>query len=411
MTVSTTSIAFALKRLYPEGRVANMVYQDNPLLAMIDKEGGFGGEGSVIPVRYADTQGRSNTFADAQTASQTTAGSLKGVAFLCTRTKDYQIYNIETEAMLAADEAGKATFLKSLDTEVSSALNNFGRARAIALYGDGVGALGTVTISGTTCTMVNVNDITNVEPGMKIVCCAAPNTSILRNSGTGQTIVSVDSDAGTFTIDANTDTITNADFIFVKGSRQVAAITLQTQWLQLSGLEAWNPATAPTSASFFGVDRSIHPSRLGGLRINISSFNPEEGVVTAMHRLAREGGNPSHLFMNNIDAKNVEVALGSKAVTEYTGIGDIGFTGIRVLGPKGRDVMIYADQNAPSGVGRLLQLDTWKLRYMREMAIMQDFDGATLSRSASADSYEGRISFYGQLTCRAPGRNARLVLP
>lgn len=411
MTVSTSSIAFALKRLYPQNRVENLVYEDNPLLAMISKEGGFGGEGSVIPVRYADTQGRSSTFSDAQTGAGTSAGSLKGVAFLCTRVKDYQIYEIETEAMLAADEAGKAAFLKSLDSEVSSALNNFGRSRAISLYGDGVGSLGTVSVAGLVLTMVNPNDITNVEPGMKIVCSTgATATAILRNGGAGQSIVSVDSDAGTFTIDANTDTITTGDHIFVKGDRQVAAITLQSQWLRLSGLEAWNPATAPTSTTFFGVDRSVHPTRLGGLRHNISTMNPEEGVVTAMHRLAREGGRPSHLFMNNIDAKNVEVALGSKAETVYTGVGDIGFTGIRILGPKG-DVMIYADQNAPSGVGRLLQLDVWKLRYMRELAIMQDFDGATIARKASADAYEGRISFYGQLTCRAPGRNSRLVLP
>lgn len=412
MTVSTSSIAFALKRLYPQQRVENLVYKDNPLLAMISKEGGFGGEASVIAVRYADTQGRSATFADSQTGAASAAGSLKGVAFLCTRIKDYQTYEIETEAMLAADEAGKAAFLKSLDTEVSSALNNFGRSRAISLYGDGIGSLGTVTVSGTTLTMVRPDDITNVEPGMKIVASTgATSTAILRNSGTGQSIVSVDTDAGTFTIDANTDTITNGDHIFVKGDRQAAAITLQSQWLRLSGLEAWNPATAPTSTAFFNVDRSVHPTRLGGLRINISSFNPEEGFTAAMHRLAREGGNPSHCFMNNIDAKNVEVALGSKATVEYAQLGQIGFTGIRVLGPKGRDVMIYADQNAPSGVGRLLELDTWKLRYMRELAIMQDFDGATLSRKASADAYEGRISFYGQLTCTAPGRNARLVLP
>lgn len=409
MTVSTTSIAFALKRLYPQNRVDNLVYQDNPLLAMISKEAGFGGEGSVIAVRYADTQGRSASFADAQTGAGATA--LKGVAFLCTRVKDYQVYEIETEAMLAADEAGKAAFLKSLDTEVSSALNNFGRSRAISLYGDGIGALGTVSVSGTTFTMVNPNDITNVEPGMKIVASTgAVATNILRNGGTGQTIVSVDSDAGTFVVDANTDTVTTGDYIFVKGDRQVAQITLQSQWLRLAGLEAWNPATAPTSTAFFGVDRSVHPTRLGGLRHNISTMNPEEGIVTAMHRLAREGGRPTHLFMNNIDSKNVQVALGSKAETVYTGVGEIGFTGIRILGPKG-DVMIYADQNAPSGVGRLLQLDTWKLRYMRELAIMQDFDGATLSRKATTDSYEGRISFYGQLTCTAPGRNSRLVLP
>lgn len=409
MTVTTTSIAFALKRLYPQTRIDNLVYQDNPLLAMIDKEGGFGGSDTAIAVRYADSMGRSATFANAQAGA--TATNQKGVQFQVTRVKDYQIYELESEAMLAADEAGKAAFVKVLDTEVSSALNNFGRSRAISLYGDGIGALGSVTVAALVLTLANPNDITNFEVGQVLVCSTgATKTAILRNSGTGCNVVAVDRDAGTVTIDVNTDTITTGDWVFIKGDRQVAAITLQSQWLRLSGLEAWNPVTAPTSTTFFNVDRSVDPTRLGGLRQDISTFNPEEGLVTAMHRLAREGGRPSHLFMNNIDAKNVQVSLGSKAELEYTAIGEIGFSGIRVIGPKG-DVMIYADQNAPSGVGRLLQLDTWKLRYMKELAWIQAMDGAPLARKATTDSYEGRIAFYGQLTCTAPGRNSRLVLP
>lgn len=409
MTVTTTSIAYALKRLYPQERVDNLVYEDNPLLAMVDKEGGFGGSDSAIAVRYADSMGRSASFADAQTGA--TAGNAKGVQFQVTRVKDYQIYELESEAMLAADEAGKAAFVKVLDTEVSSALNNFGRSRAISMYGDGIGALGQITVAGLVFTIQNPNSITNFEVGQKIVASTgATQTAILRNSGAGSTILAVDRDAGTITVDANADVMATNDWVFIKGDRQVAAITLQSQWLRLSGLEAWNPVTAPTSTTFFNVDRSLDPSRLGGIRQDISTFNPEEGLVTAMHRLAREGGRPSHIFMNNIDAKNVQVSLGSKVNLEYTRIGEIGFTGIRIVGPKG-DVMLYADQNAPSGVGRLLQLNTWKLRYMKELAWIQAMDGAPLSRKATTDSWEGRIAFYGQLTCTSPGRNSRLVLP
>jgi hypothetical protein len=408
MTVTTATIAYALKRLYPQSRIDNLVYEDNPLLAMIAKEGGFGGSDTALAVRYADTQGRSATFANAQAGAA--ASNQRGVQFLVTRVKDYQIYQLETEAILAADN-DKAAFVKVLDTEVSSALNNFGRSRAISLYGDGIGSLGTVTVAALVMTLANPNDITNFEVGQIIVCSTgATKTAILRNGGAGQTVVAVDRDAGTFNIDVNTDGITTGDHIFIKGDRQVAAITLQSQWLRLSGLEAWNPATAPTSTTFFNVDRSVDVTRLGGLRQDISTMNPEEGLVTAMHRLAREGGRPSHFFTNNIDAKNIQVALGSKAELEYTRIGEIGFTGIRIVGPKG-DVMIYADQNAPSSVGRLLQLNTWKLRYMRELAYIQDMDGASLSRLATSDAYEGRIAFYGQLTCTSPGRNSRLVMP
>ena len=126
MTVTTTTIAFALKRLYPQSRIDNLVYQDNPLLAMIEKEGGFGGDSTVIAVRYADSMGRSATFANAQTSAGLAggAGNQKGVQFLLTRVKDYAVYELESEAMLAADEVGKQAFVKVLDTEVSSALNN-----------------------------------------------------------------------------------------------------------------------------------------------------------------------------------------------------------------------------------------------------------------------------------------------
>ena len=408
MTVTTATIAYALKRLYPQSRIDNLVYEDNPLLAMIAKEGGFGGSDTALAVRYADTMGRSATFANAQAGA--IASNQKGVQFLVTRVKDYQIYQLEMEAILAADN-DKAAFVKVLDTEVSSALNNFGRSRAISLYGDGVGSLGTVTVAALVLTLANPNDITNFEVGQILVASTgATKTDILRGAPTGATVTAVDRDAGTVTIGANPDAIATGDHLFIAGDRQTAAITLQSQHLRLSGLESWNPATAPTSTTFFNVNRAVDPTRLGGLRQDISTMNPEEGLVTAMHRLAREGGRPTHFFCNNIDAKNIQVAYGSKVETEYTRIGEIGFTGIRITGPKG-DVMLYADQNAPSAVGRLLQLNTWKLRFMRELAYIQDMDGNSLSRLASSDAYEGRISFYGQLTCTSPGRNSRLVMP
>lgn len=413
--VTPTAIAYALKRLYPQSRIDNLVYQDNPLLAMIPKEGGFGGDVTAIAVRYADSVAQSADFATAQSQSGSMAN--KGLQFLVTRVKDYQLYNLATEAILAG-ENDKAAFVRTLDTEVTSALNNFGRARGIDLYRDGVGERAQIAVGGVSgagpyvFTLANPNDITNFEVGRTVVFSnGSTKTNILRNSGGGVVITAVDRDAGTFTTATNPDSGAASDFVFFKGDRQVAAITSNSQWLRLSGLEAWNPVSAPTAGdSFFSRDRSVDPSRLAGIRQDISSLNPEEGLVTAMHRVAREGARPSHLFANNIDVKNIQVALGSKAELEYTRIGEIGFTGIRVNGPKG-DVMLYSDQNAPSGVGRLLQLDSWKLRYMRELAYIQDMDGARLSRVYNDDAYEGRIAFYGQLTCTAPGFNSRLVMP
>lgn len=409
MAITTATIAYLLKNMYPQKRLQDLVYKDNPLLALMPKGTGIGGKVTVIGLKYGDTVAQSADFATAQALAGSEAN--KGVQFLLTRVKDYQLYQIETEAMLAAEDDMEA-FARTLDDTVSGALNNFGRARGIDLYRDGVGERGQVSgITGAgpyTWTLTNPNDITNFEVGrVLVVSTGATKTANLRNSGGGVAIATIDRDAGTFTTTTNPDSAAGNDWIFFKGDRQVA----YTAARRLSGLEAWNPASAPGgSDSFFGVNRSADATRLAGQRIDISTLLPEEGLVTAIHRVGREGGNPKHLFLNNVDAKNIHLSLGAKATTEYTQVGGIGFSTIRVTGPKG-DFNVYADQNAPSGVGRLLQLDTWKLRYLRKLAFVQDLDGTSMLRVYNDDSYEGRIAFYGNLSCEAPGWNARLVMP
>jgi hypothetical protein len=129
-----------------------------------------------------------------------------------------------------------------------------------------------------------------------------------------------------------------------------------------------------------------------------------------MSKLAREGGKPDHLFLNYTDVRNVHLALGAKAVTEYMQVGEIGFSTIRLTGPKG-DVKIIADQDCDVSVGRLLTLDTWALNHLGEMVNVLDMDGAQLSRVYNADQFEGRAAFFGNVGCDAPGFNARLVMP
>ncbi len=48
MSLDMTSFASALKVHYTDQRVENMVYQDNPLLAMIPKMTSFGGKNLPI---------------------------------------------------------------------------------------------------------------------------------------------------------------------------------------------------------------------------------------------------------------------------------------------------------------------------------------------------------------------------
>lgn len=409
MAVTTSTIAYALKRVYSGRAVENAVYKDNPLLAMMRKEGGFTGSHHIHAIRYRDTGGRSTAFGTAQTLAGTSLGASAGLQFLVTRVKNYQVYTLETEAILAGRD-DKGSLLRTLTTEVDSALNNIGRDMAQDIYriGNGAKALTTNRTGAGPFTWTVGEGIANIEVGMTVVFAATANGA-LRGS-TGEAVVSVDRGAGTFTTATNADSAASGDYVYIKGDRAAGAITA-ADYLKVSGLDAWVPASAPSSGeSFFGVDRSPDATRNAGLRIDISTYNPEEGLVVALHQLAREGGDPSHLFTSFLDSRNIHLALGAKAETEYMKVGDIGFSSIRVTGPKG-DVRVIADQNAQQAVGNLLTMDTWAIKHLGDFINVLDLDGARLSRESAADRFEGRMAFYGNVVCYAPGRNARLVMP
>lgn len=58
---------------------------------------------------------------------------------------------------------------------------------------------------------------------------------------------------------------------------------------EIKGLEAWIPAADPGATSFFGVDRSVDVTRLGGLRKDLSGKPIEEALMEACELTYREG--------------------------------------------------------------------------------------------------------------------------
>lgn len=409
-----------LKYLYSPKELLNAVYKDNPLFALLPKAGGFTGRSLIHALTYGNSLARSAAFATAQGragingASGTDSGFNRDVNFTVTRVKNYAMYTIEQELLLAA-VGDRSSFVRGLTQLVDGTLqtlnNDFGRD----VYGSGLGELGQMTaISGSGPYTWTVGEaITQIEVGMEIVVSTgSTKTAALRNSGGGVAVVSVDRAAGTFTTTTNPDSAVANDWLFIKGDRPAGSTTAIGSMLKIAGMEAWNPVTSPSaSESFFGVDRSVDATRLAGQRLSIASLQPEEGLITALNALAREGGDPSHIFMNFSDEKNVKLALGSRVDAEYTQVGDIGFESIRVRGPKG-PVRIYADRNAPVGYGRILTLNTWELKHLGDLVNRGDAgnDGG-LAREYQADRFEGRMSFYGNLLCHAPSKNMVVTLP
>lgn len=392
MALNMTTFAAALKQHYTDEKIENMVYKDNPFLAMISKYEDFGGENLKLPVKYGIPMGRSATFADA--VANKSASQLK--AFLLTRKADYAIASIANET-IEASKGNANAFIEAATFEIDGAIESATRSLAVSLFGDGSGSLGvigsmsTTTASNDTITLATIQDITNFEVGMQL------------NFGTASVnkeISSINRDTGVFILDAASGG-TVSEAIYVDGDKDN----------MLTGLGGWLPSTAPTSGdSFFGVDRSADSTRLAGIRFDASSLPLEEGLIGAAARVAREGGKPDVCFINYSNFADLEKALGSKVSYVDVKINpEIGFRGILIHGPRG-PIKVVPDQNCPNGVAYMIQMDVWKLYSLGKAPKILDSDGLKFLRESTADAVEARIGYYAQLGCRAPGFNVRVGL-
>lgn len=404
MALDTTSFASGLKVHYTQDAVKSLVYADNPFLAMIPKMEKFGGKNLPIPVIYANPQGRSATFSTAQTNK----GSTKIKDFTLTRVSDYSLASISNEVILASQGNSEA-FMEAATTEIDGAIMQATRSLAVSMYRNGSGSIGQVQTSSfavTTLTLGNSTatdpeSVTNFEVGMVLVTNDTDDATSVR-SGT-LTVSGVDRVAGTLTTSANLSTgisaIAQNDYIFVQGD----------PGNKISGLDAWLPSTVSATA-FFGLDRTVDSTRLGGVQYDASAQNIEEGLVDAAARVAREGGKPDVCFMNYKNYANLEKALGSKV--QYIDMKvdpEIAFRGILINGPRG-PIRVIPDQNCQSSLAWMLQMNTWKLYSLGPAPQILDADGMKMLRDSSADSVEVRVGYYAQMGCQAPGYNVRVKL-
>ena len=400
MALNMTTFAAALKQHYTDEKIENMVYKDNPLLAMLSKYEDFGGDNLKLPVKYGIPQGRSATFSDA--VANKTNSQLK--AFLLTRVANYSIASIANET-IEASKGNANAFIEAATFEIDGAIESATRSLAIGLFRDGGGSIGQVdtTVTGVTLTLVTAQNITNFEVGMQVDFYSASTGGTIRAGGP-LTIDSVNRDAGSMvfaTSMTNISGLTATDSIVPEGDYD----------LMVKGFDAWLPSTAPTSGdSFFGVDRSADSTRLAGIRFDASSLPLEEGLIGAAARVAREGGKPDTCFVNYSNFADLEKALGSKVSYVDVKINpEIGFRGILIHGPRG-PIKVIPDQNCPNNVAYMVQMDVWKLYSLGKAPKILDSDGLKFLRESTADAVEARIGYYAQLGCRAPGWNVRIAL-
>lgn len=401
--LDVTSAAAALKVYYSDQRITQLMYKDAPLWAMLPKYTDFYGKNYPLPLKVALSQGRSATFSNAQ--AQKTPSNYKD--FTLTRAKDYSLASIDSESWMAS-EVNPGAFVKLATDTVDDALGSLKRSLCWTIYGDGSGMLGKVagassitSANPAVITLDNAEDIVKFEVGQLLQARNGGTARVFATSVTTATVVKVDRDAGTITTDVdnsgNTDTFTTDTSLNVVGDYNVKA----------TGLAGWIPSSAPSATTFFGLDRTIDPTRLAGVRVSGAAMPKDEAFISAARRIAREGAAPDYAFMNFADYASLEKTLGSRVIYDNVEVAGVGFRGIKISGPT-KPITVLADKDAPANKAYLLTMDSWGYYSLKQPVQLLDLDGNRVLREGSADAYEIRCATFGQVGCDHPGANAVL---
>jgi hypothetical protein len=130
MALDMTSFDAALKPHYTDAAVEDLVYKDNPFLALVPKYEQFGGRNLPIVIKYGHGGGRSASFSVAQANS---GNALKIEDFLLTRIKDYCVATIDSETM-EASKGDPNAFMEAATAQIDGAIGMLTRALARDIF-------------------------------------------------------------------------------------------------------------------------------------------------------------------------------------------------------------------------------------------------------------------------------------
>lgn len=370
-----------------------------------------------MPLEYGTPQGRSHTFANAQ--SQQTAASL--ASFFVYVIEDYQLVTI-TNLLMEQTKTNAGAFVDAAKLQMDGGFRNITNNIAFELFGSGTATRGTstsastqsgTTAGGTVLPLSNANNIVAFEVGMLLVASAtdggAPSSDTVSVTEVDRANGIIKGTASASSLSSNWAIGTGAAYLTIQGDLPATGASTTASFLALSGLAAWLPKTTPSSSdNFWGVNRSADPTRLGGLRYDATAFTIEEGMTNALAFANREGAKPDLCVMDFASYAALVNALGAKV--QYVQVKhdevEVAFEGIAFQSAYGR-ITVLADRSCPPQTAYVLTMNTFKMRSLGKVPhiLTYGMEGLEGLRVGNADALEIRIGYYGNLICSAPGWN------
>lgn len=399
---------FNLKESYKGDYLENFIYKDDAILAMIRKDSGDFGRYIRSPMVTGPGGGGSNDFGTALALANET--DVTGDAWNLTAISDHKLATIDN-MLLESATSQKGYFLKTSQLIIESTLQVLKNRAARALVTGGWGDIARVgSIDGNKITLKNLDDVHKVERGQRHQFSATQSSSVLRGTGGFLRVTKVNRGTGVVEYGADVSTVTGVaadDFVFLAGDREGSALP---KFRQIVGFSSWLPAEDPQPGdNFFGVDRSVDPTRYAGLRYRPGALPLRQALSRAATMVASEGGKVDVFLLNPINYNDLENALSTQVIYEPAKVGVLSFPGIKLATSAGI-VNVQANVNVPLNTVFGLDVSTWTLHTSPGFIKETGNDTLDALRQANADGIELRYGYYAQLGCSAPGRNIRITL-
>lgn len=298
-TGTDTDFAFLQKILYPGGFDSKALVKDKPALANTPHKKNFTtGKGMEIPAPYSTPQGAS---ADVATAA-TNASPSQGKSFTVPQTKYYAQLRLEGKLVKNAREGNLETqFIEQMKYETDQVEDTIGWELERQIFGSSSGyraQIGSVSIgANTTITLKKITDAIFFRVNMVIVLAAVGGGAggAIRSGGTTNkaTVSAVNAKTGVLTFTGQNfttlfGTAVADDYIYRQGDAQNGGTAVVS-----AGLEDWNPATDPSATTFYGVDRSLNPAELAGVRYDGSGDQLQSVFINARANYQSQTGKMS----------------------------------------------------------------------------------------------------------------------
>lgn len=432
---AVTNVA-TLKELYSDDAwvMKDLVFNRNPALALIDKdesEMGLGGKYFPVPVMSDTGAGRSANFGNAQTyqtAPQTEE-------FNVTRVQNYSLATL-TGDFLRASAQNIGAFMPGAELNVKAAFQAIGNDLAHDIFSDGSGmrgsyGLGAGSISSGVITLDNLGQVYQFAVGMALVSYSVSGQTPTQSTGAALGfVIAVDTGLGTVTVSASaggaagTPASWSSSFPYLAQVGDVNFISnglSSANMLKVAGFGAWVPSVAPGgSDNFFGVNRSVSPTKLAGLRFVGSGETIQDALIDSVNQLAANGseaGDPDFIFVNPVSYQTLVKQLTSQGVYQMIKAKinedvSISFKAL-VLPTANGEIAILQDRNCPSQTAYIVTLKSWKLRTLGKCPQFLTYPGFYDQLGIpvqGSDAIQLQIGYYGNLTCNAPGANAVVAL-